>query len=411
MRMVLLGIGLACAIITPAHAQDDTTDIFVEKAQGAMLDITMDAEGQLSGPGFERLLDDATDAQFFLIGEQHAARDIALAQASLQRALAADGYDYFVVEIGPWAAAHAEAAIRSSPGGLRDYIQTPGQQFVLPFLYFEEEAALVEQAVSLSPKEEHVLWGVDQIFVGSGPVVLNALRPLARTQEQRAAVDAFARGVSSNFMYVGAAPDPAIEALLAAFGEDTGEGRKLTEALALTHRIYGPFIRGTGTAYEANLARENYMKANFLEHFRAAEARDGTPPKAVFRFGANHMARGRSSTDVPSLGDFATEWGRSRDFRVVNVMFDCLGGEIYAIQPGGPAPCESEVLQPGSPLRRAIGDARTALLDLRALRPSVARMKDLDPATRDLVFAYDYYLTIRDVTPQTPLADLTLPGS
>ena len=67
MRMVLLGIGLACAIIAPAHAQDDTTDIFVEKAQGAMLDITMDAEGQLSGPGFERLLDDATDAQFFLI--------------------------------------------------------------------------------------------------------------------------------------------------------------------------------------------------------------------------------------------------------------------------------------------------------------------------------------------------------
>ena len=405
---ILSFFALAAALPLAVNAQD-APDPVAEALAEAMLPISQDGDGTLSGEGFDRLVEDGRDAQFVLVGEQHGAREIALAEASLHRALAPEGFDYMVVELGPWSTRFAEALIREGDGALAAHIRSPGMQFTLPFIFFEEELALAEQGVALSPAQDHALWGVDQEFLGAGPILLQALQAEASSDAERAAVDAFATNVAANPMHLGLANDADIDALRTAFANGSEEAQAIIEAVTITNRIYGPFMRGTGPIYPANLERENYMKRNFVEHFNAAEERDGEAPRAFFKFGGYHMERGLSGTDVPAFGNFVIEWGRARGFDAFNIMVDCNGGEAYGIQQGGGVPCESYYLEEGSPMSVALGDQEAALFDLRSLRPGLRRMRDIDPRLRDLILSYDYYLVISDVTPQTPGADLTLP--
>lgn len=396
----------------PAMTSAQDSDPFAEALGQSVLQISMTDDSALAGDGHRALLDEAAGVHFFLVGEQHAAREIALVETALQRDLAEQDFGYMVVELGPWSTREVERLIRSGDGALAAHIRTPGQQFHFPFVFFEEEAALVEQAVALSPHGEQVLWGVDQEFIGAGAVLAEQLTALAESDEQRAAAARFAAGVAANPMYLGTADtDEMVEIVNPFLRDRTSEGFALATGIEQTWRIYGAFTRGAGPIYTANLERENLMKRQFLAHFAAAEARNGEPPRAFFKFGAFHLERGLSGTDVPSFGNFLMEWGRARDLRSVNLMIDCLGGETWGIQQGSPEPCENYAgLDTDSPLFAAMGEARMALFDLRSLRPHLNRARDLDPRLRRLILAYDYYLVIRDVTPQTPLADIRPPA-
>ncbi len=367
-----------------------------------ILPLERDADGGFSGAGWDRMMADAERAQFFLVGEQHASADIVEAAAAIHRGLAARGFDHMAVEIGPWSTRYAEALIRGADDPIDAIRDAPGDGYGLPFLFFAEDTELVAQAIALSLAEAPVLWGLDQEFVAGASILAERLETLARTPEQNAAVAAFAAAAAQDPMYLGAAEADAFDALRNAF--DTGadaEALALVDAIRLSNGIYGPFMRRSGPIYPANLARENYMKRNFLDHFERAEARDGVPPRVFFKFGANHMMRGRTLTNVPALGDFLVEWGRARDFDVVNVMIDCLSGESTDVLSGRIVPCESYALDEGSLLARATEGQAVALIDLRPLRALIRSSTEIDEASRQTIFAFDYYLGIADVGPAT----------
>lgn len=403
---------LTCSAL-PALAQSgeaiEKVDPFVAAIGNHVLEIERNEAGEMAGPGWDVLRERAEEAQFFLIGETHATADIALISAAIHRALAPKGYEHLVVEIGPWSTRFTEQLVRSGETTLADYIATPGKQFTLPFLSWTEEIALINQAIALSPHESHVLWGVDQEFVAGGPVLAPLLTQFAQTDTQVAAAEAFAKGSATNFAYLGAAPQEEIDALIAAFADGPQEARALVDAIALSHRVYGPFVRGSGPIYPANLERENYMKRNFIAHFSEAEARLGYPPKAMFKFGGYHMERGLSGTNVPSFGNFLMEWGNARDFATVHVMIDCLSGEAWAIQRNAPQPCSPYNLPEDSPILAALDGRDSGLIDLTALRPLLRSDTPVDARTRDLILSYDYYLGLRETKAGTPAADLTFP--
>lgn len=390
----------------PTLAQE--TDPFSEALAEAVLPIEMDHDGALSGDGYDLLMADAAQSQFFMIGEQHAAREIAQAELAMLRDLQTGGFDHFVVELGPYSTRYVERLIRE--GLLVNYIRTPGQQFLFPFIFFEEEADLVEQWVNASDASGNALWGVDQEFLGAGPVLLELLSTWAESNVELNALANLQAGIAANPMYLGAAPQADMDALALAFADGSQDAQDLVEAIYLTHHIYGPFMRGSGPIYPANLERENYMKRNFLAHFEAAEEEQNHSPRIVFKFGGNHLQRGFTTTDVPAFGNFIAEWGSSRMFSTTNIMIDCMGGETFGITQGGPTPCQNYYIGEDATLAEMMGDERMVLVDMRSLRPHLGRARDLDPQFRTLILAYDYYLLIRNVTPQTPLADLTLPG-
>ncbi len=363
-------------------------------------------DGQVfSGPGWDRLLAEAEAAQFFMIGEQHATADIARFATALHAELARRGYSHAALEIGPWSTEFAEQQVRSGTGRLREYIKAPGHGFTLPFLFFQEEIDLVEQVVRASPDREHALWGVDQEFIGSGPIVAVLLRDLADNPAERAAAAEFAGRSSADPMLVGSIDADALDRLTEAFAGNP-PALELIAALKLSSEIYAPFLGRPGSsAYEGNLRRENYMKTNFVRHFAEAEARLGAPPKVFMKFGGYHAMRGMTGTNVPGFGNFIAEWGLPRGFSMVNIMIDCAGGDALDPQTNRPGPCDP-YFGPETLIGAMARKDRMTLIDLRALRPGLRRMTDLDPLSRQTILAFDYYLVIENVRAATPVAAL-----
>jgi len=396
---------------TAALAQPATVDeTLADAARSNMFEISRNADGSLSGPGWERLMAEAENAQFFMIGEQHATADIAEIEAAIHLDLAERGYEYMAAEIGPWSTRYAEQLFRENEDIIAAIRSAPGSGYALPFLSFAEDAELHAQAVRLSPHTSEALWGVDQEFIAAMPVLLPMLEGLSRTEQQTAALAPLRELSVGNPMALGADAPDMFAALRTAFdtGED-GEALELVDAIILSNRIYAPFTGRGGTGYSANLLRENYMKRNFLEHFTRAEQRDGEPPRVFLKFGANHVMRGRSLTNVPTLGDFIVEWARVRNFEAVNIMIDCLGGNAVHVLSGAFAPCES-YLAGDDPMIAGLAEGRAlTLIDLRALRPLIRSSTAIDDATRTLIFAFDYYLGVADVSPATLIPEPMLP--
>ncbi len=400
--MKLLGAILAlAAAVQPAAPPPDRTshDLIAEQR----LPISQSAVG-FSGAGWDRLIADGAAAQFFMMGEQHAAADIILFGAAVHSELARRGYTHAALEVGPYSTDFAEALIRSGRGRLADYIRRPGHSFTLPFLFFQEEVDLVERIVAASPDREHALWGVDQEFVGSGPIALELLRGWASSPAEREAVDRFARRVATEPMLIAQMSAAELDQLAAAFAGNA-EARGLVEALRLSNEIYAPYFHRTGPTYPSNLRRENLMKLNFLRHFTEAERRLGGPPRVFLKFGGYHAMRGFTGTNVPGFANFLAEWGLSRGFGLVNMMVDCDGGQALNPQTNEAAPCQP-YFGPDTVIGSMPRTERLTLIDLRALRAQLPRMRDLDPLTRQTILAFDYYLVIKDVRAATPVAAL-----
>lgn len=392
----------AAATVTQGTNATPPAPSAIEAISAVQLPISESADGQYAGPGWDQLIADGTKAQFFMIGEQHLTHDIATFAKAAQKALASRGYTHAAFEVGPYSMRHAEGLIRSGSGKLAEYIRQPGHGFVYPFLFFTEEVELMEQVVATSPDKAHALWGVDQEFVASGPVAVELLQGWAMNDAQRQAVSALEAKLASAPQMVGDKPWTEFAALESAFANHPQASRYLRE-LKLSNEIYAPFTGRGGSGYEANLARETYMKRNFLEQFDDAQRRTGRSPKVFMKFGGYHAQKGFSGTNVPALGNFLYEWGLSHDHDLVNVMVECVGGLARNPQTQETMPCEP-YFSKDALLSKLPKPNRLTLLDLRPLRKQLRRLPDLDQESKQVILSFDYYLAIKDVTPGTPVA-------
>ncbi len=401
-KALMTGFVVALAAPTFAQAPPPPAPGFAERLPANRHSISFEG-GRLSGPGAALLTRAMTDSQFFMIGEQHGTATIAEIAAAFHRDAAGLGYTHAAMEIGPASGVEVERLIRSGPGRLAAHLRTPAYSFAVAFLFWAEETALAEQFVAASPARRDAIWGLDQEFVGALPLLLPRLDALARTADQRAALAALSARAATEQTALGQMPAADLEPLRLAFATDADPAAATMVAdLILSNRIYAPFTGRGGSGLEANLLRETYMKQNFQRRFEAAERAEGRPPRVILKFGANHVMRGFSTTNVASLGNFIAEWGLSRGFAATNIFIDCVGGEQNDPRTGANSPCES-ALPADSPLRTMMLDAPLTLFDLRPLR--APRLVDsLDQRTRRIVLAFDFFLPVRNPRAATPLA-------
>lgn len=389
-KAILMG-ALVLATAAPAQAPRPG---FAERIAASRLDIAL-VEGRLRGAGAELLGREIAASQFFFVGEQHGAASIAEIEAALHRMAASAGYDHVALEIGPSTAPEVERLIRSGRGRLADYVRRPGNSMIVPFMFWAEETALAEQVVALSPARSGAIWGLDQEFLGGLPLLLPTLEARTGTPAQHTALAALRDRLAKDPMVLGMMPEADLKPLKDAFPDDP-----LVADMIISNRIYAPFTSRGGSVLEANTIRENYMKAQFQRQFEAAERASGKPPRVFLKFGANHAMRGFSTTDVPALGNFIAEWGLSKGLRTANLVIDCIGGEMNDPQTGKNDPCEAQ-LPASSQLYAQLSPAPLTLIDLRPLRERMPR--DLDPETRRMILAFDFYLAVRNARPATPL--------
>jgi hypothetical protein len=388
---VSAALSLAAASALPAASAEQTG--LAVQLDAARLNLSARSDGAFEGDGWERILADGERAQFFVVGEQHGVADILALETALHAALARRGYTHAALEMGPYSTVKVERLVRSGAGALEAYVRPRERTWLFPFLGWKEEVRLAEQYVRLSPAKQ-ALWGLDQEYVGSAPILLELLRPRANTAAQRAAVVGLAAASAANPELVKDLRAAGLQPLAEAFAKDPRALRIIAD-YRLSGEIYAPFTTPGGKIYPANLARENYMKRNFAEAFARAERAEGRPPKVFMKLGGNHAMRGFSASTVPALGNFLAEWGMPRDLAALTVMVDCV-----ADRPN--PPCQP-YFGTGHALYAAASADKYTLFDLRPLRANLRALPALDAQTRDLIQAFDYYVLIRDVSRATPV--------
>lgn len=130
----------------------------LEALQGNRLPLTM-SDGP-AGRGWDWLVQEARDARFTLIGEEHGVAETAQFSAALFNALRGSGYSRMAIELSPIIAQDIEAAARRNGlQGIVDFFAVPSTWSPM---YLREEAQFLAAVINAAPRSERVLWGLDR---------------------------------------------------------------------------------------------------------------------------------------------------------------------------------------------------------------------------------------------------------
>jgi hypothetical protein len=339
-----------------------------------------------AGRGWDWLLQQARDARFTLIGEEHGVAETAQLSAALFTALRGSGYSRMAIELSPVIAQDIEAAARRNGlRGILDFFATPGTWSPM---YLREEAQFLAAVVDAAPRNENVLWGLDREIFSDRYLISRleaSVPPRARESFVRlkdASTGSWARrekdpGAGPPFLF---AEDPAVvSAVRAAWSNPDRESdailRTLEESLAINA------VARTGTAWDSSERRAQWMRGNLAARLRAERA-GGSPLKVMMKAGYNHMIRGANYVNIFDIGAMTDEvaaLGGERAFHVL--VLPGPGSRQAVLGPGrsfaSVSSDEFDEFRAGDRrLTRVLSNADATgheVIDLRALRPLAMR--------------------------------------
>jgi hypothetical protein len=378
--------------------------------------------GELTGDGRSYLVKVTHGAQFVALGEEHNNIDIPPFTVALFRLLQeSEGFQYLALEQDPVMMQRvSESPVRGDGAA----ITRLAARYLFGFTFdSDQELAMLAQVGALASGKGRPIWGCDQAFGVThildellGYATDRSRAELETLRRQAAQVEATRDLHKSTFMQseVVAA---AIPSLRAAFAEARSpRAAYLVETIAKSSEIYNYYAAGERGEvpgyYSNNAVREDYMKGRFLTEYHFAEQRDGKPPKVLLKFGQYHLYRGLSPTHVPSLGNFVSDFARSKESGFLSIYIVPIGTADASSGGTGYLPFagneHSKFLKPFAPLAES---SRWILLDLRPFRegPYYRALADAAPDLTDdqrqdlrrLVYGYDALVLIGNSAPAT----------
>ncbi len=342
------------------------------------------------GSGWDWLVQEARDARFTLIGEEHGVRETAQLSAALFTTLRGSGYSRMAIELSPIIAQDIEAAARRNGlQGIVDFFAAPDTWSPM---YLQEEAAFLAAVINAAPRNERVLWGCDrEIF--SDRYLIARLEP----RVPRRARESFARlkEASTNAWaqqqpFIFSQGPAVVSAVRAAWPNPDRDSdlilRTLEESMA---------INTMANAWASSQRRAQWMRANLAGLLRAG----GLPPKVMLKFGYNHMIRGANyvnSFDVGSMADEVATLSGDRAFHIL--VLPGPGSRQAILGPGrsfvSVSSDEFDEFRAGDQrLTRVLSNADATgheVIDLRALRPLAMRgLEGWNPDVVRTIYGYD----------------------
>ena len=390
--------------VAPAPAQQQTAPQarLLEALRANRLPLTMSAAAP-GGRGWDWLVQQAREARFTLIGEEHGVAETARFSAALFNALRGSGYTRMAVELSPVIAQDIEAAARrNGVQGILDFYAIPTTWSPM---YMREEAQFLASVVSSAPRNERVLWGLDrEIF--SDRYLISRLEPRVpqRAREafirlKQASTNAWARNAQTGnpddlFLL---AEDPALVSVLRAAWPNPDQAsdaimRTLEESLAIEA------AERAGGAWPYSQRRTQWMRKNLAERLREDHGR-GTPPKVMMKFGYNHMIRGANYVNVFDLGTMPDELAAQSGDRAFHIIvLPGPGSRQAVLGPGrsfvSVSSDEFDDFRAGDQrLTRVLSNPNATgheVIDFRAVRPLAMRGLDAwNPDVVRTIYGYD----------------------
>ncbi|MBL8642872.1 MAG: hypothetical protein JNK21_02980 [Rhodospirillaceae bacterium] len=400
LKVILAALGLVCGpalaqSTAPNQAQQDQ-DRF-EKALSESVMPLMQSGEALTGTGGAWLTEKAAKAGILMIGEMHGVADIARAASTLARA---NGARIYAAEVGDTAAWKLNPLLVTSDGAFEAYMADARRANSFAFLNMREEADFARTVMRHSDGQRGEMWGLDQEFITSGPVLMERLASLARTPAQKEAVDKARPDFEQNFFALSKVPKATFENLRAAFAKGSPAAQTLIEDTALSNDIYAAL------GYAQNAPREELMKRKFLMHWRKAAKARGGAPKVVMKFGSNHLQAGLSTTMVPALGGFVRNLALMEGKNTFSVFILCGPDGAQRAFDGSAASCQKEFEGALGKLAAHARSDTSIVFNTAPLRAIAGTLKRLNVGedARQYIFSYDALVVLNDATPATHFA-------
>ena len=384
-------------IIAPSRAQSQSQNPaarLLTALQANRMPLTMTSRP--SGPGWDWILQQARDASFTLIGEEHGVAETAQFSAPLFAALRQYGYSRMAIELSPPIAHDLEAAVRR--GGVQaiaDLLRTPS---LWTFYNLREEAQFVADVVAAAPRNERVLWGFDrEIFSDrylisklEAKIPPSAREPFARLKQASTnAWTTFNQTGNPDDMFLLAAEPALATAVRSAWPNPDPESdsilRTLEESLAIET------AERNGGVWPYMQRRTQWMRENFAALIRDGQQRKPSP-KVVIKGGHIHMIRGANYFNFFDLGPMANEAATLDGGRSFHILVLPGPGSRQAVPAGrrsfgSVSSDEFDEFRMGDQrLTRVLSKTDAAgheVIDLRLLRPLA--MRGLEAWNSDVV--------------------------
>jgi hypothetical protein len=349
-----------------------------------------------AGPGWDWLLQEARDARFTLIGEQHGVAETAQFSAALFTALTKSDYSRVALELSPPIAQDIEAAARQNGlQGVLDFLAAPA---VFTFYNLREEAQFLADVIKAAPGSERVLWGIDrEIFSDrylisrlEAKVPPGARESFARLkQASRDAWERYSQDPTGDNLFL-LSGDPALAAdVRAAWPKLDAESdailRTLEESLAIEA------AERSGGLWPYMQRRTRWKRDNVAALLREGQERKPSP-KVLMKGGYTHMIRGANYLNFFDVGTMAHEAAALSGTGAFHIIVLPGPGSRQAV-PGGNRSFESvasddfdELGAGDQRLTRVLSNATAAgheVIDLRPLRPLA--MRGLEAWNSDVV--------------------------
>ena len=147
--LLLTGKRSSSQVAAPPRAQQPGPQArLLEALRANRLPITMsDAP---AGRGWDWLVQQARDARFTLIGEEHGVAETAQLSAALFKALRGSGYSRMAIELSPIIAQDIESAARRN--GLQGILDFYARPDTWSPMYLREEAQLLATVIAAAPR-------------------------------------------------------------------------------------------------------------------------------------------------------------------------------------------------------------------------------------------------------------------
>ena len=396
--------GIALALATTATAESNLPP--QEPIEVMALQAGPDG---LAGPGGDRLRQELKQAQFIAVGEDHGLADA----PELTAALAVEAGRikgaplYHAVEVGPHTTRTVAAELKQGGLAALDRMME-GKPALMPFLSNVDDARL-----AMPFARSGRLWGIDQEFIGSLPVICDLL--ISRTSDVRAqrqlrewADRDLASLPAGQFdKAVLTATDLAeFEALRPAFKGDALANRILDDLIA-SARVYQ--YNNVERYMENNEERSALMRGYFLEHYNAVK---GARPRVIFKMGAYHLGRGTTPTALFDIGSLLPGLAAANGKRSLHVLFMPMAGKVRAIAPSprGFTAVQDygedlvpKLLDATGIARDRVSDKGLVLIPLKPLRQRFTgeQRKAIGTFGAFVVLGFDYLVTTRDARAAT----------
>lgn len=377
-------------------------------------------ESSASGAGMDFLLAEAKQSQFFLIGEDHGARETAEFASAIFGALGPLGYKHLAIEAGPLTGARLESiARRDGLPGIETFARK--YPFSLPFFMWDEEARYLARVVAGNhASSRRIVWGVDQEFEASPRFHAGRLSALARTPAQKAAVAGMRARVLAGYQrmvnehnpgadYLMNATPESFQELKRAF-EGRAEAEEILAELQESAQIYQLWMHGDG--YRSNEMRSASMRRHFRKAYQEAVASGERLPRVMGKFGAAHVMKGLSFSDVHDLGSYLPEIAAFNGMKAFHVVLLAPGGHVNAYFPFSRdladkmksyTPAADAPHLDAAPLFAAAIAGEWTVIDLRPARAVLANHRDVPvgDSLRRIIFGFDAVVIIPEVHPAT----------